>query len=179
MNCTESTNNLTAYLDQQLSGTETRVLESHLGSCPKCREEMESLRESSSFLNSKVRELELNPALWNTVRVRICATPASATASSFWDFLAVPRWAAVAAATAAVLFLGGLGLSEYLKHEETRQALSQYMQQYVQAREAQEQLHQSSTVSMTRSEQANDSGNPFVTSTEETQYSNPFLEQGQ
>src|SRR6266545_2367145 len=105
MNCTESTNNLTAYLDQQLSGTETKDLESHLGSCPKCSEELESLRESSAFLDSKVRELELNPALWNTVRVRISSTPASSTASSFWAFLAAPRWAAFAAATAAVLVL--------------------------------------------------------------------------
>ena len=179
MNCTESTNNLTAYLDQQLSGTETKGLESHLGSCPKCREELESLRESSSFLDSKVRELEVNPALWNTVRVRISATPAPANATSFWDFLAFPRWAAIAAATAALLVLGSLGVSEYLKREQTRQALSQYMQQYVQAREAQEQLHQSSTVSMNRPEQTEYPDNPFVTSTEETQYSNPFLEQGQ
>ncbi len=179
MNCTESTNNLTAYIDQQLSGTETKDLESHLGSCPNCREELESLRESSAFLDSKVRELDLNPALWNTVRVRISSTPAPATPSSFWDFLALPRWVSVAAASAALLVLGGLGVSEYLKHEETRQALSQYMQQYVQAREAQEQLHQSSAVSMTPTEQAKYSDNPFVASSEETQYSNPFLEQGQ
>jgi hypothetical protein len=177
MNCTESTNNLTAYLDQQLSGTEIKDLESHLGSCPKCGEELESLRQSSAFLDSKVRELELNPALWNAVRVRISSTPASTTASSFWAFLAIPRWAAFAAATAAVLVLVGLGVSEYLKHEETRQALSKYMQQYVQEREAQEQLHQS--VSMNPSENAKYPDNPFVTSAEETQYGNPFLEQGQ
>src|SRR5436309_13790739 len=103
MNCKESANNLTAYLDQQLSGTETKDLELHLGSCPKCGEELESLRESSAFFDSKVRELELNPALWNTVRARIAANTAPATASSFWAFLAVPRWAAVVVATAAIL----------------------------------------------------------------------------
>ena len=41
-------------------------------------------------------------------------------------------------ATAAILVVGGLGVYEYLQYEESQQALSQYMKQYLQAREAQE-----------------------------------------
>ena len=178
MNCQEYIINLTAYLDQELPGTDRTSLESHLSACPKCREELESLRESATLFDSKVREVEPGPALWNNVRARITAIPSPGRAPGIWDFPAVPRWTAVAAAAAAVIVLA-LSIRTYQQHQGTQKALTQYMTQYVQVREAQEVEHRAPPKSVTRVLHKEYSENPFVTSSEDPQYSNPFREQGQ
>ncbi len=178
MNCQECTENLTAYLDHELSGTETTVLEMHVDACSKCNEELRSLRESTGFFDSNALEIELSPALWNNVRVRITPMPSPTGSSRFWGSLAVPRWARAATAVVAVFVLG-LGAREYMQYHRSHKALAQYMTKYVQAREAQEVAHRASRAPATRAIHKEYSDNPFVSTTEEVSYSNPFREQGQ
>ena len=52
MNCREVQENLSLYLDQELSEEEISAVKSHLDNCLACREELASLRETISLLSS-------------------------------------------------------------------------------------------------------------------------------
>mgnify|MGYP000987956680 CR=1 FL=1 len=52
MNCKEVQENLSLYLDQELSEEEMSAVKSHLVNCLACREELASLRETVSLLSS-------------------------------------------------------------------------------------------------------------------------------
>lgn len=62
MNCGRVSNQLSAYLDQELSGMEMLQIRSHLSSCDRCRAEQESLRRMKLLLG-RLRSIEPPPVL--------------------------------------------------------------------------------------------------------------------
>ncbi len=172
MNCLQCTDNLTAYLDHELPPGARNEVESHLGSCARCGDELHTLKEAMLFLDSHSKTLAPGPAVWSNVRAQIAALPAPSGSGAFWLHAPLQRWTLAGAALAASLVLG-LGIREYLQYRQSERDLQEYMTQYVRERESQELVHRVQTAHQEFSD------NPFVAPAEETSFSNPFREQGQ
>jgi anti-sigma factor RsiW len=130
MDCTRCTENLTAFLDGELSAADSEQASSHLSACASCAEEWRSLREAARFVESHRRELEVRPEVWNLVRARI-SVPSEAP--SLFDFLAPGRWR-FAVATLAIVVVIVLGYVQYQQLQ--RRSLDKYISQYMQDRQA-------------------------------------------
>ncbi len=166
MNCESCAEDLTAYIDGELSETKARDVRTHLDRCGACRDEHRSLELSARFVETHARELQMRPESWNLVRARIAALPAPAPGLFQW--LTSNLWwsSAVTALATAALALGFWG---YMHHIESQRDLTHYMSEYIQAREEQEQTHRITPLESDSS--AADAGvlhpeyvnNPFVT----------------
>lgn len=55
MNCTEVSELLTAYLDNEVTQKERQEIESHLAGCPRCRKELEELRSAQKILRGALK----------------------------------------------------------------------------------------------------------------------------
>ena len=55
MNCTEVSELLTAYLDNEVTQKERQEIESHLAGCPRCRKELEELRSAQKILRRALK----------------------------------------------------------------------------------------------------------------------------
>jgi anti-sigma factor RsiW len=130
MDCTRCAEDLTAFLDGELSDADSDQVESHLSACAACDAELRSLREAARFIQSHQRELEISPETWRLVRARITAAPKP---RSLFDFLAPYRWR-LAVAAAAVVAAVALGTFQY--RQVQRRSLDEYVSQYVQNRQA-------------------------------------------
>jgi anti-sigma factor RsiW len=168
MNCERCNEDLTAYLDGELTDARKRELKSHLESCVPCREEFQSLEESQRFFERQVRELEPASETWNRVRTRIAAMEPPAPAPGLFQLLITHPWwsAAVTAVATAALAIGFWG---YVQNQTAKRDLMQYMTQYIQQRDAQEHARRapapnsSGTYSNVPASYSDDSENPFVT----------------
>lgn len=128
MDCRESTENLTAYLDGELSSSELARMLSHLESCASCRVELRSFEEAADLVQSHTRDLEIGPESWNAIYNRIRAERPS---SRFGFFQAKWNQAVAMAAVVAALALG------YLFYQQSqRRNLDEYISRYVKSREA-------------------------------------------
>jgi anti-sigma factor RsiW len=161
MDCKECTDQLTAFLDAELSAQETEQIRSHLSACKSCADEWLSLRDSKEFIESHVHDLEPSPEAWNMVRARISVKP---TAHPPSHFFAPNRWH-VAVATLALVAATGLGYFQYQQIQK-RAALDKYISQYIQERQAQRPVRP--VLADTQSGADSDEANPFA--------DNPFLE---
>jgi|WetSurSiteA1Bulk_404760.scaffolds.fasta_scaffold08425_2 anti-sigma factor RsiW len=130
MDCTHCAEDLTAFLDGELSNTASERVRAHLQSCASCTEDLRSLREVGAFVALHSHELEPRPESWNLVRARINESTLAAP-SRFWRF----NYGQIAIATAAVVAALALGYMQYQQIQ--RQNLDKYIAQYVQQREAQ------------------------------------------
>lgn len=174
MNCQNYTENLSAYLDGELSRRETDELESHLESCSRCAHERNSLEEAFLFVdNSLPQPLKPSPEIWGHIRSRISESAVRSPLPGFLQIFQTSRWAPALAAVAAALVIG-LGLWGYVYHRETDQGLNQYMTQYIEARESEEQIHQSDNNPVMYPTHMEFQANPFVGETVNTSFSNPF-----
>ena len=106
MNCLDCTDNLTAYLDQELPPGARSEVESHLGSCARCGDELRTLKEAMLLLESHSKPHAPSPAVWSNIRAQIAALPAPSGSRAFWLHSPVHRWALAAAALAVSLALG-------------------------------------------------------------------------
>ena len=140
MDCRLCSDELTAYLDGELSSTAAEQIREHLGKCPPCHEELHTLREAAAFVESHAREVEPVPEIWNNLRARITEMPAPAGPSGFFQFLVVNRWAAAAATLASTAVLA-LGLWGYMEHQASQRAFESYMSDYLLMRTVTERLH--------------------------------------
>lgn len=167
MDCKQCAENLTAYLDGELSAADSERVQSHLGFCPTCSEELRGLRETVNFVESHNCILEPRIGSWNLVRARIIAEQ-PVSPSGFWGF---NRWR-FAMATLAIVAAFALG---YLQYQQTqRKNLDRYISEYVQEREAQRKTHLGLIGADFGSRSENLSGdNPFV-SIKATVAGNPF-----
>lgn len=131
MDCAQCVEELTAFLDGELSPADFERMRSHLDTCASCAQELHSLRGAADFVESHQRELELRPGSWNLVRARI------STADSFspFRFLAPNRWRI---AMASLAIAAALGIGYILHHQVQQRSLDQYIAQYIQDRRAQE-----------------------------------------
>jgi hypothetical protein len=174
MNCQIYTENLTAYLDGELSRRETEELESHLEVCSRCAQERNSMEEAFLFIdNSLSQPLKPAPEIWGHIRSRISEPAVHAPLPGFLQIFQTSRWAPMAAAVAAALIIG-LGLWGYVHHRETDPDLNQYMTQYIEARELEEQMHQSDNPPVIYPTHGEFEANPFVVEAVDTSFSNPF-----
>ncbi len=166
MNCESCSEDLTAYIDGELSETRARDVRAHLDKCGVCRDEHQSLELSARFVETHARELQMRPESWNIVRARISTL--QAPAPGLFHLLMSNLWWSTAATALATTVLA-LGFWGYMRHVESQRDLTHYMSQYIQAREEQEQIHQITPIESDSS--ATDAGalhpeyvnNPFVT----------------
>jgi len=183
MDCERFANDLTAYLDGELSATRSLEVKSHLEVCQPCREEYQSLELSARFVETHIRGLQVQPRIWNNVQAHLSVIEAPAPPPGLFQFLAMNPWwsAAGSAVVAAALFLG---LWSYLHNQAVKQDLVQYMTQYIQARDTQEKAHQTQAfnlenagadVNLIHSEYLE---NPFVTASSIPDM-NPFRSEDQ
>lgn len=129
MDCNRCVENLTAYLDGELSPEAFTQVQLHLKACSSCSEEFRSFQRASDFVASHVKELNLPPGSWNRVRDRIEDTKSPA----FWNLPFLIRWRpAVAALACIAVFAFG-----YLWYQQVqRQSLDAYIARYEKARQA-------------------------------------------
>jgi hypothetical protein len=129
MDCKRCSEDLTAYLDGELSPIDSAQVRSHLDACASCSDELRSLQQAGAFLASRMHELDLRPGSWNRVRAQI----AIQKFTSFWNIFSPIRWRpAVAALTCLALLAFG-----YMWYRQTQQrSLDAYIAQYERARDA-------------------------------------------
>jgi hypothetical protein len=129
MDCKRCSEDLTAYLDGELSSIDSARVDSHLDACVSCSEELRSLQRAAAFLASRTQELELRPGSWNRVRAQISIEKSA----SFWNIFSPIRWRpAVAALTCLALLAFG-----YIWYRQAQQrSLDAYIAQYEKARDA-------------------------------------------
>ena len=132
MDCRKCTDNLTAYLDGELSPADSAQLHSHLETCVFCTAELRSFEEAANFVQTHTRDLEIRPESWNVIYDRIHT---ARLASPFGVLL--PKWSQTLAAT-AILAAFGLGYLWY-QHDQ-KKSLDNYISQYVKSREAEFRL---------------------------------------
>jgi anti-sigma factor RsiW len=70
MECRSCTDTLTALLDDELSSEEKAVIEEHLAVCPRCGEELGTLRQATE-MSGALSQLEPGPRLWHRIRADI------------------------------------------------------------------------------------------------------------
>ncbi len=158
MDCKKCAEDLTAFMDAELSDEETEQIRSHLNACKLCADELLSLKESKEFIESHVDPLEPRPESWNLLRARISQESVSHSPSGFF----ILRWR-VAAAALALIVASGLG---YLEYQQTqKKTLDKYVSQYVQERE---KRWQAKPVLANQPGAVLDETNPFA--------ENPFVE---
>ena len=128
MDCKQCAEELTAFLDGELSTANSERVKSHLRTCIPCSEEVRSLQEVGDFVESNSRVLDPRPESWNMVRARIYQ---EIPESSSRDWMS-QRWR-FAIAALAVLAAFVIGYGQYI-HIQQRN-LDRYISQYVRERE--------------------------------------------
>jgi anti-sigma factor RsiW len=140
MNCERIAEELSAYLDGELQQDLAFQVETHLNRCPSCTAELHSLRDAATVIAANVPEIELRPEIWHNVRARVANRPASVQGKGWLEVIIGRRSLAAAAAAAIALTIGIWGYSRY---QSAQQELSQYMNQYIRARDLNEDRIQS------------------------------------
>jgi anti-sigma factor RsiW len=178
MDCEKCVENLTAYLDGELSPGQAEKTRAHLIDCRQCADELQSLTVSAGFVASHAKEISLKPEIWNQVRSRISAVDVTTRSVGFLPLWLWDRWWRTASALAATAALT-LGFWGYLRYAESQSSLRAYMDEYVSARNAQEQMQRAPGVAASGDVDEAESArqvkfdNPFA-ETDEDSYNNPF-----
>ena len=155
MDCRRCTENLTAYLDGELSPVDSAQVRSHLDSCASCAVELRSFQAASSFVAFHASQPELRSQSWDAVYDRIAATGSR----SLFAFPILKQWSTTLATLAMVLAVA----FGYLWYQQAqRKNLDEYISQYVKMREA----GRTSWLMTSSSGLPSQSGNP----------NNPFIE---
>jgi predicted anti-sigma-YlaC factor YlaD len=177
MDCSNCVDDLTAYMDGELSeGVEER-LRLHLNSCASCTAELRGLQEAAVFVDSHLRELNPRPELWASVRSQIAVIEVSPGRTGFLQVLNAPRWLTATVALAATLLLT-LGVWEYIQRRHSDEAFQQYMTQQIEIRRLQDETPRFDIPVTNPTAQRRFADNPFVTVSEEITFRNPFREGG-
>ena len=166
MDCKQCAEDLTAFLDDELSAADSERVRSHLASCASCAYEWRSLKEASDFIESHNRALEPRTESWKLVRARV------STADSYPRFrwLVPSRWR-IALAALAISAACAVGYLQYQSIQ--RKSLDQYISQYIQDRQG--RMQTLSPVTDTENPQIDVpyANNPFIEVTD-TVVDNPF-----
>jgi anti-sigma factor RsiW len=187
MECDKCREEMTAFLDGELSSLSDRELKAHLEACRKCAAELSELKESYAFVESNAVAAEIRPEMWQQVRSRIVVISPPDPAGTFHYLFYQNRWIAAAAALAATAVLA-FGFWTYLRYEQSSKQLQNYMNAYIERREAARPRRAPSLdASASRRAQSEavavptdfpGDGNPFV-EVDSTPYSNPFNTEAQ
>jgi hypothetical protein len=129
MDCKQCIEDLTAYLDGELSQSNSAQIRSHVAMCNTCASELRELQEAADFVDSHKHELDLKPGSWNAVRAGISAEKPPA----LFRLPELHRWRMALAALACVAMLA----FGYLWYQQVQErSLDAYISEYVKAREA-------------------------------------------
>jgi hypothetical protein len=103
MECGETKELLSAYLDGEVTEKERKLIESHLASCPSCASELEDLRRVVGLVAALPREAVPEGFVQNTIeRLPAPRTPAG---EGLRRFFLQPRWAFTSGALAAAALI--------------------------------------------------------------------------
>jgi hypothetical protein len=128
MECTQCIENLTAYLDGELTSAESEEIMSHLQTCDSCSAEVGSFQKAADLVALNTGVLETRPGSWEAVRDRINTGPFFARFGFF-----LPKWSLK---LAALVVLAALSIGYAWYQNDQRRALDGYISQYVKSREA-------------------------------------------
>ena len=97
---------LSAYIDDEVTADERLLVERHLVDCARCTQELETLRQTVSWLRAMPPVAVPRPL---TLRMEdVGLSPAEPPRRrSWWQAVAAPVWVGAAAALACVLLVGG------------------------------------------------------------------------
>jgi hypothetical protein len=176
MDCERCVDDLTAYLDNELTPRKSEEIRAHLVKCGKCSNELQELAESASYLETRIKEIPLKPEIWNNVKAQLSTMEAAQPSSfSLYWLWRLPKVTATVLATTSILALGYWG---YFNYEQSQESLRYYMNAYVTARNSQLHGPQASLALTSADSKAGgrsqlDTDNPFVELLSDT-YQNPF-----
>ena len=167
MDCKRCAEDLTAYLDGELSPRRSAEIRAHLDVCNNCSKEMQDLADSVSFIESRTKEIPLKPEIWNNIRAQLSTLEGVQPSgfSQFWLW----RWPKVTAAALAAASLIALGFWGYLNYEKSQESLRHYMNAYITVRDAQ-LYNQGPTLALAKADHNGGGGSPFY------KVDNPFAE---
>jgi hypothetical protein len=139
MNCQSYSEDLTAYLDGELSRSRAEAISAHLRECGPCSQELRELRRAGEFVEAHALSLEPQSHLWNNLRGRIGAVPEQEVPPRLILGWFAQRWLAAAASLAAAVVLA-LGIWGYLGYRQSERSLQDYMSSYIQRRESERKM---------------------------------------
>ncbi len=183
MDCQSCIEDLSAYLDGELDKTRFREIANHLGGCLPCREELESLKRSLCLVESHLKELEPRPEIWNNLTAKIAVSQTVSRSAAMLRFFVPYRWTYAVAALAASVIMA-VGVWGIWSHQQSERIVQQYMREYVQRRDVEEQAKRDKSTDTQAGTRTADavhseySGNPFVEVSAE-EFDNPFRSEAQ
>jgi anti-sigma factor RsiW len=172
MDCQKYVDDLTAYMDGELSHAVAERLTSHLNGCDSCAAELRGLQETAVFVDSHLQELNPRPELWANVRSQIAVIEVSPRPTGLLQLLHARPWLTATVALAATLLLT-LGAWEYVQMRRSDEAFQRYMAEQIEIRKLQDEMPQLEI------DLSDPSHNPFLTVSQETTFGNPFRKRGQ
>jgi Putative zinc-finger len=162
--------NLTAYLDRELSNRYARRVKLHVDHCEPCNKELASLKEAESLVTNNIRELTPRSELWDNIRVQISSLEIEPRSAGFLEILYAKRWLTAATALVATLLMT-LGIWAYLRSLQPQDTFNQYMTEYFEKRESEDRSPKAASFQKS-------SDNPFVRMPDDELSDNPFRERG-
>jgi hypothetical protein len=140
MDCRKCHSDLTAYLDEELPGSEAVEMERHLEKCALCRQECEELRAAMHMITVHVHEIDPAPETWHQLRARLVEMPPPTGSFGLFRFLILYRWVTAVGTVAATLLLA-VGIWGFIDYRHSQSELQSYMNDYMQMRNINERLH--------------------------------------
>jgi Putative zinc-finger len=183
MKCNECKDDLTAYLDGELSVARADAIRSHLDLCEPCAAEHREMESALKFTRLHTPPLSLRPEVWDGIHDGIATfRPSPRPANALFAAL-LSRWRA-AAAIAAIAAIIAVGFWSYLRYQSSEEEFRQYMNTYLSLRDEQERLYHTSaaaiqsSLSEVEAIHPEDIDNPFV-EPESSSFDNPFRSEDQ
>ena len=113
MKCEECQSTIEDYIDGELDSRTAREVTAHLSSCAACLRYHEELKREQTIYASYQRDVEVTPALWQSIEVRIKQEPAVKSPTLFERLrerfvgaFGVPRFSPAFAAALVLLAIG-------------------------------------------------------------------------
>lgn len=127
MDCKRCNEELTAFLDGELSPDDSAEVQSHVANCRLCAQELSGLQEMGDLLDAHTRELDPHVGSWSMIRSRIEQPNSHRFSLQEWG-----PWRL----TAATLALAAIVTFGYLHYRQVQSRdLDRYISQYIQDRE--------------------------------------------
>lgn len=164
MECQACRDNLTAYLDGELSSGERHLVDQHLRQCAGCSSEFQSLSQSYWMVNKALEEIDVRPEMWQAIEATIRPRSASSSTGSWRDVFAswflTSKHAMVAGSIGLVLVVASVLVFESRQRlDPSLEALRPQLHSMVKQMDTEEQKPHNFILSPTEDESKS---NPFA-----------------